>query len=175
VYERRAIDVMLIEHMIMSTDYIPKFDQDHFFDQSIREPDEMYRRIFDLGSLIRYVPGDCSELRDADTLISGKRVALTPQINNRLANSNLTTDTWRHDLLRKLKGELVSPVAILGLTAQGEHEAALLIDRILSASRNIGDCRQSSRKVARVLRSAPQVRCPATLLAMIAAGRSGAP
>src|SRR5580698_4764475 len=68
-YEWRAINVMFIEHMIMSTDYIPKFDQDHFSDQSIREPDEMNRRIFDLGSLIRYVPGDCSVLRDADTLI----------------------------------------------------------------------------------------------------------
>jgi|HubBroStandDraft_2_1064218.scaffolds.fasta_scaffold1487215_2 hypothetical protein len=54
-------------------------------------------------------------------------------------------DTRRRDLLRTLEGELVSPVAILDLTAQGEHEAALLIDRILSGLHNVGDRRQSSR------------------------------
>ena len=65
--QRRAINVMLIEHMIMSTDYIPKFDRDQLSDGSIREPDEMHRRILDLGSLFGHVTGDCCVLRDTDT------------------------------------------------------------------------------------------------------------
>jgi len=145
--ERRTIDAMFFGYMIMSAENIPRFDQDLFSDESIREPYELYRRIRDLGPVVRYVPGDCyvvgrfedvrRVLRDADTFISGNGVAMNSQMNDRLTDSILTTDASRHDFLRKLEGEPVSPGAILELKAQVEHEADLLIDRIMSGSRNI--------------------------------------
>jgi cytochrome P450 len=138
---------MFFGQMIMSAENMPRFDQDLFSDGSIREPYELYRRIRDLGPVVRYVPGDCyvvgrfedvrRVLRDADTFISGNGVAMNSQMNDRLTDSILTTDASRHDFLRKLEGEPVSPGAILELKAQVEHEADLLIDRIMSGSRNI--------------------------------------
>jgi cytochrome P450 len=131
----------------MSGRNIPDFNEDLFTDESIRAPYEQYRCIRDLGPVVRYVPGDCYVvgrfedvrriLRDAETFISGKGVAMNREMNERLTDSVLTTDSSRHDFLRKTEGEPLTPGAIKELTGQVEREAGLLIERIMSGSRRI--------------------------------------
>jgi cytochrome P450 len=126
---------------------IPEFSEDIFTDDSIRNPYEQYRRIRDLGPVVRYAPSDCyvvgryddvrRVLRDAKTFISGKGVAVSDEGNQALATGVLTSDGAQHDFLRKLEGEPFGPEAIKELIAQVEQEAAGLMERIMAGSRQI--------------------------------------
>jgi cytochrome P450 len=126
---------------------LPRFEQDLFSDEGILHPYEYYRQIRDLGPVVEYPMYDCYAvgryddvrrvLRDDKTFISGEGIALSAAMNEKMKGAIITSDSPRHDFLRKIQGEPLTPNAVSELTGLVMQEAEGLISRIMAGSRNV--------------------------------------
>jgi cytochrome P450 len=130
-----------------ATAQLPKYEQDIFCDDGILRPYEYYRQIRDLGPVVEYPLYDCYAvgryddvrrvLRDDKAFISGEGIALSAAMNEKMKGAIITSDSPRHDFLRKLQGEPLTPSAVSELTGLVVEEAEGLIARIMAGPRKV--------------------------------------
>lgn len=121
---------------------IPVADADLFSDAHIASPWEDYRRLRDLGPVVRLAPSGhyavprYAELRavlaDHDSFVSGHGVASSDRINAVSAGNLLASDPPEHTLLREIVGAPLHPRALAGIRPRIEAEAEALIDRLVA-------------------------------------------
>jgi cytochrome P450 len=126
---------------------LPRFEQDLFSDEGILYPYECYRQIRDLGPVVDYPMYECYAigryddvrrvLRDDKTFISGEGVTLNAEMNEKLKGAILTSDSPRHDFLRKIQVEPLTASAVSELTGLVLQQAEQLISRLMAGSRDL--------------------------------------
>jgi cytochrome P450 len=126
---------------------LPRFEQDLFCEEGILHPYDYYRQIRDLGPVVKCPMYDCYAvgryddvrrvLRDDKSFISGEGIALSAEMNEKMKGAIITSDSPRHEFLRKIQGEPLTPSAVSELTGLVEKEADGLISRIMAGSRNV--------------------------------------
>jgi cytochrome P450 len=131
----------------MSAAQMPRFEQDLFSDEGILHPYDYYRQIRDLGPVVEYPLYDCYAvgryddvrrvLRDDKAFISGEGIALSAAMNEKMKGAIITSDSPRHEFLRKIQGEPLTSTAVSELTGLVVEEAEGLISRIMAGSRNV--------------------------------------
>jgi cytochrome P450 len=136
-----------VEELAMAAGQLPRFEQDLFSEDGILHPYEYYRQIRDLGPVVDYPMYDCFAvgryddvrrvLRDDKTFISGEGIALSAAMNEKMKGAIITSDSPRHEFLRKIQGEPLAPFAVSQLTGLVVEEAEQLLARIMAGSRNV--------------------------------------
>jgi cytochrome P450 len=131
----------------MSAAQLPRFEQDLFSDEGILHPYDQYRQIRDLGPVVEYPQYDCYAvgryddvrrvLRDDKAFISGEGIALSDAMNEKMKGAIITSDSPRHEFLRKIQGEPLTSTAVSELAGLVSEQADALISRIMAGSRNV--------------------------------------
>ena len=119
----------------------PVLAEDLFSDGAIEDPYPLYRRLRDLGPVVRLAAQDLlavgrfadvrAVLADAGTFVSGQGVLFNDVANGLTRGTTLASDPPEHGRLRRLVGARLTPRAVAGLqdsvraTARGVVDAAL--------------------------------------------------
>ncbi|OBB17223.1 monooxygenase [Mycolicibacterium setense] len=117
---------------------IPAYRQDLYSTEAIVDPYPHYARLRELGPVVwlprqrayalpRYT--ECKAvLRDDQTFISGKGVALNPFINRLSRGTTLNSDGGEHDERRKLVAHRMLPRALRAISSSVDAQAASVVD-----------------------------------------------
>lgn len=125
-----------------ATAAVPAYRSDIYAKSAIVDPYPHYRRMRELGPVVwlprrrvfalpRYA--ECKAvLRDDDTFLSGKGVALSPLTNRLAGGTTLNSDGAEHDRRRKLVAHRLLPRALRSVEAAVDQLAAEVVDRALA-------------------------------------------
>lgn len=120
---------------------LPVLDVDFYSDESIRDPYPLYRRMRDLGPVIRLSRHDLfavtryadvrSLLRDFRSFSSAHGVAVDPAVNDLMASrTSLSSDPPLHEEIRKVTSAPLLPRALESLQANIQQTADSLVDEL---------------------------------------------
>jgi cytochrome P450 len=120
---------------------IPVYKPDIYATDAIVDPYPHYARLRDLGPVVWlskqrvYALPRFSEckavLRDDDTFVSGKGVALNPVANRLSRGTTLNSDGAEHDQRRKLVAHRMLPRALRAISEGVDEQAAQVVDAAL--------------------------------------------
>jgi cytochrome P450 len=123
------------------TDF-PSYDVDLFTDEVIAEPYDHYRRIRDLGPVVRLDAHDLLAvgryddvrrvLGDPDTFCSGEGVGLNDVVNAKFKGNTLMSDGERHRVQREVVGRPLRPKALAALQPDVQELADVLVDQLVA-------------------------------------------
>ena len=121
---------------------LPSYDVDLFSDEVLAEPYDHYRRIRNLGPVVRLVAHDLLAvsryddvrrvLGDPDTFCSGEGVGLNDLVNGKFKGNTLMSDGERHRVQREVVGRPLRPKALSELQPHVQGLADALIDRLVA-------------------------------------------
>ena len=121
---------------------IPTYRSNIYSTDAIVEPYPHYARLRELGTVVwlprqrvyalpRYT--ECKAvLRNDETFISGKGVALNPLANRLSRGTTLNSDGADHDQRRKLVAHRMLPRALRAISEDVDHQAAAVVDSALT-------------------------------------------
>lgn len=125
----------------MGTDF-PSYDVDLFSDEVLAEPYDHYRRIRDLGPVVRLEAHDLLAvsryddvrrvLGDPDTFCSGEGVGLNDVVNAKFKGNTLMSDGERHRVQREVVGRPLRPKALAELQPDVQELADALVDQLVA-------------------------------------------
>ncbi len=121
---------------------VPSLDVNLFSDEAIREPQEHYRAIRDLGPVVWlakhqvYTVGRYADVRaclaDHATYSSAQGIGLNDVSNQALAGTMLASDPPLHDHLRQVVAHRLTPRSLRDRQAEIQAKADGLVDTLLS-------------------------------------------
>jgi cytochrome P450 len=128
--------------MIKPRNGIPTYRPDIYSTRAIVDPYPHYARLRDLGPVV-WLPrqrvyalpcyAECKAvLRDDETFISGKGVALNPFTNRLSRGTTLISDGAEHDQRRKLVAHRMLPRALRAISDSVDEQATAVVDAALS-------------------------------------------
>ena len=123
---------------------VPVYPPDIYANEAIIDPHPHYARLRRLGPVVwlprqrvyalpRY--SQCKAvLRDDETFISGRGVALNPVANRLSRGTTLNSDGAEHDQRRKLLAHRMLPRALRAISDSVDGQAAQVVDAALARS-----------------------------------------
>lgn len=121
----------------------PVLDDDLFGDAAVADPYPLYRRLRDLGPVVRLAAQDLpavgrfadvrAVLADAATFVSGHGVLFNDVANELTQGTTLASDPPEHGRLRRLVGGRLTPRAVAGLRQDVEDKARAVVDAAMAA------------------------------------------
>ncbi len=120
----------------------PSYDADLFCDEALAEPYDHYRRIRDLGPVVRLEAHGLLAvsryedvrrvLGDPDTFCSGEGVGLNDLVNGKFKGNTLMSDGERHRVQREIVGRPLRPKALAELQPDVQELADALVDQLVT-------------------------------------------
>ena len=121
---------------------LPDYDADLFSEEALLDPYPHYRRMRELGPLVRLPRYNAIALprfdavkaasKQTDAFISGKGVFLNDEFNAALQGVTLCSDDARHDAQRKIIIAPLVPKALEALKASVQQEADAIVERLVA-------------------------------------------